>query len=121
MLAAFQDGWALDWLKQAFTPGVALAFIAVSVLTWRAATDYGRLSRLEQNMVTKDGLQLAIQEMEVRLQNRFEERFLDKQEHDSFSREQDLIHGRQNEDIKYLLEREREANRGGALRPYPSP
>lgn len=80
------DGWLLEWLKQALTPGVALAVVAISVATWRATTDYARLKHLEvavqqvhlqlDNMATKDDLNHSVSEMEARLERLAGERFL---------------------------------------------
>lgn len=84
MFAAFQpEGWILDWLKQGLTPGVALAFIATSVLTWKATTDFARLRNVELaiagirgEMITKKDLDHTISELEARLENLAGERFL---------------------------------------------
>ena len=123
MILAFQDGWLLDWLKQALTPGVALALVAIVIGTWWAAMIYVRFKSLELSvasirveMVTKNDLEA----MGAKLQHWADGRFLTHSEFVLNREEQDRIHDRQNDDIKFLLQREREANSPRALRPHPS-
>ena len=122
ILAYLQDGWLLDWLKQALTPGVALALVAIVIGTWWAAMIYVRFKSLETSvisirieMVTKHDLE----GMGAKLQQWADGRFLTHSEFALNREEQDRIHGRQNDDIKFLLHREREANSTRAFRPNP--
>lgn len=111
MILYFQpDGWLLDWLKQALTPGVALALIAIVIGTWMSAGIYIRFKRMEASMLTKEDLHQAIQEMENKLVGWANGRFLSKEIYDLREAGHERTHSRQNRDIAGLLERERNPN-----------
>ena len=111
MLAYFQDGWMLDWLSKALSPGILFAFVATISATVFAVKVYIKLGALD-DMITKKDLDLAIQEMEKSLRQWVDGRFLSRESADAREQEQERIHERQNDDIKYLLQRDR-TNRGG--------
>ena len=106
-IAYFQDGWLLDWLKQALTPGMALALVAIVIGTWMAAGIYIRFKRMEASMLTKEDLHEAVQEMERKLVSWADGRFLAKEIADLREADHDRTHVRQNRDISGLLDRER--------------
>ena len=118
-IAYFQDGWLLDWLKQALTPGVALALVAIVIGTWMAAGFYMRFKRMEASMLTKEDLHEAIQEMERKLVSWADGRFLTKEIAAIRDVEADKARARQNRDISYLIDRDRAANSYRVANPDP--
>ena len=122
--AYFQDGWMLDWLAKAASPGILIAALSLIGATVFSVKFYGRMGELEAGfselktaMITKADLDLALQKMGGSLKDWADGRFHSKPEHAMFRDDQGRIHSRQNDDIKYLLDRDRETNR----RRAPSP
>lgn len=126
MIAAFQEGWMLDWLAKALTPGVVVTFAGIATLAWFGAMFHVRfrgmlatVAEIKASMITKADLENSVREMGDSLKLWADERFLGQSEFSLHRSEQDRIHARQNEDIKYsheeikyLNRRERSENHG---------
>ena len=118
MIAALQDGWMLDWLKQALTPGVALAFVSVATLAWWAATAYRRFNDIEGTLlemrgalITKGDLALTVQEMEIRLKAWADDRFPSRREFATCRESSERSQERTDSAIKDLFDLTRGADR----------
>ncbi len=87
MLAYLQEGWMLDWLAKAISPGVVMLLLLSSYLTYVAVKVSGRIKSLEVSfaemrgaMLTKANLGEAIREMEKSLMQWADGRFLPRTE-----------------------------------------
>ncbi len=113
MLAYFQEGWMLDWLAKAISPGIVMLILLSIYLTYVAVKVLGRISSLETSfaemrgaMLTKANLGEAIREMEKALMKWADDRFLPRTEceqitHNHTESIRDLreeIHGRRKTD-----------------------
>lgn len=87
MLAIFQDGWALDWLGKALTPGVVMGLLVLVWLTAFSVRLLNRIDRLETtvgeikaDMVRGEDLDLSIQRIGDSLKTWADGRFLPRTE-----------------------------------------